>query len=389
MDNGVKYAQPTTGAQVMKRRNNPYSPRQRVLDALAHKQPDRVPFAWNFGPTPEMTNVLHSTMREKSVDWRRFAHAVDDIRQIAPRYIGPVLPPQIDIWGIERKPQSYGAGAYDEIVRYPMAGKCDLTWLRSYPWPDPQAYDDDNFRDEVLTCDPDGWKARKLAINVCGNPFEIYCWLTGLEEAMINLILQPDVVRTAMEYISAYFAERMRRTLDKAGDVVDILYFADDLGGQQNLLMSLKTYRKVIKPYHARLFALAHELAPHASVMFHSDGAVFDILPDLMDAGIDVLEAVQTDTAGMIPQRLKTAFGDTLCFHGGISVQNLLPYADPLTIQQECRKLVDVFGKGGGYIAAPSHAIQVGTPPENVLAMLQAVLGETDFNQAMSAAQLD
>jgi len=108
-----------------------------------------------------------------------------------------------------------------------------------------------------------------------------------------------------------------------------------------------------------------------------------------MDAGIDVLEAVQTDTAGMIPQRLKTAFGDTLCFHGGISVQNLLPYADPLTIQQECRKLVDVFGKGGGYIAAPSHAIQVGTPPENVLAMLQAVLGETDFNQAMSAAQLD
>jgi len=109
-------------------------------------------------------------------------------------------------------------------------------------------------------CDPDGWKARKLAINVCGNPFEIYCWMTGLEESMINLILYPDVVHTAMEHITAYFAERMRRTLGKAGDVVDILYFADDLGGQQNLLMSLKTYRKVIKPYHARLFALAHEL---------------------------------------------------------------------------------------------------------------------------------
>ena len=170
----------------------------------------------------------------------------------------------------------------------------------------------------------------------------------------------------------------MRRTLAQVGDLVDILYFADDLGGQQNLLMSLKTYRKTIKPYHTRLFSLAHQLAPHASVMFHSDGAVFDVLPDLLDAGINVLEAVQTDTAGMDPLRLKTTFGDTLCFHGGISVQKLLPFSDPL-----CRNMVSIFGKGGGYIAAPSHAIQVGTPTENIFAMLRGVLGEGEVEQAL------
>lgn len=365
------------------------TPRQRVLDALAHIEPHRVPFAWNFGPTPEMTKVMVSTMAAQSLDWHAFAKNLDDIRQVFPRTIGPALLPHFDIWGIERGSQSYGTGAYDEIVRYPLAGIHDVSWIRSYPWPDPEAYDYDNFRDEVLASDPADRKARKLAINVCGNPFEIYCWMTGLEESLMNLILYPDVVHTAMAQITTYFAERLRITLDKAGDVLDILYFADDLGGQQNLLMSTKTYRAMLKPYHARLFRLAHEMAPHAKVMFHSDGAVFDILPDLLDAGIDVLEAVQIDTAGMNPLRLKTVFGDSLCFHGGISVQDLLPNADPVTVIRVCRELVNVFGSGGGYIAAPSHAIQVGTPPENVLAMLRAVLGDEDYYKAVSEAKIE
>jgi uroporphyrinogen decarboxylase len=118
----------------------------------------------------------------------------------------------------------------------------------------------------------------------------------------------------------------------------------------------------------------------------YGDGAVFDILPDLLDAGVDMLEAVQTDAAGMDPQRLKTAFGDRLGFHGGISVQSLLPHGDIATVERECRRLVDVLGQGGGYIAAPSHAIQVGTPPENVAAMLRAVLGEEDFVAACRSA---
>ena len=157
-------------------------------------------------------------------------------------------------------------------------------------------------------------KARKLAINVCGNPFEIYCWMTGLEEALVNLLLYPEVVHTAMTQITSFFAERLRLTLDLAGDVLDILYFADDLGGQQNLLVSKKTYRTMLKPYHSQLFNLAHDMAPHAKIMFHSDGAVFDILPDLLDAGIDVLEAVQIDTAGMDPMRLKTEYGEQFEF---------------------------------------------------------------------------
>ncbi|MFW6212586.1 MAG: uroporphyrinogen decarboxylase family protein [Spirochaetota bacterium] len=170
-------------------------------------------------------------------------------------------------------------------------------------------------------------------------------------------------------------------------DYIDIFYFADDLGGQSTLLMSRETYRDVIQPYHAQLIARSKQLLPSSKAMFHTDGAVFDIIPDLLDAGVEILEAVQTDAAGMEPVRLKQAFGDRLCFHGGIPVQSLLPNEDTATVRLRCKELVRVFGNGGGYVAAPTHAIQHGTPPENVMAMLETVLGPADFAAALEAAR--
>ena len=314
--------------------------------------------------------------------------AVDDIRNIAPAYTGPALPPHTDIWGIVRRSQSYGAGTYDEISFNPLAGVTDPEAIADYPWPDPNLYDYTGFRAQVLASenpdDPVTLKARKLAINVCGNPFEIYCWMTGLEQALVNLLLCPEVVHAALTRIADFFAAKMERALREVADLVDLLYFADDLGGQRTLLMSPRAYRNVLKPYHAYLFQVGKRLAPEAAVMFHSDGAVFDLLPDPIDAGIDVLEAVQTDAAGMDPARLKEAYGDRLAFHGGISVQSLLPRGDAETVYRETRRMVKVFGASGGYIAAPTHAIQVGTPPENVLAMLRAVLGEADYASALA-----
>jgi uroporphyrinogen decarboxylase len=213
--------------------------------------------------------------------------------------------------------------------------------------------------------------------------------MTGLEAALINVLLNPDLVHAAMKRITDFFAAKMRHALECVGDLVDICYFADDLGGQQNLLMSRRAYRKVIQPYHAQLFCQVKEQAPQAAVMLHSDGAVFDILPDLIDAGLEVLEAVQTDTAGMDPARLKATYGENLSFHGGISVQALLPNEDVNTVYLECQRLVKVFGENGGYIAAPSHAIQVGTPTQNVLAMLRGVLGNEDYEAALMAARTD
>jgi uroporphyrinogen decarboxylase len=363
------------------------SARQRVLTALSHEQPDRVPFSWNFGPTPEMTEVLQDYMKLESVNWYLFASLVDDVIQVSPRYTGTRLAANTDMWGIERGSQSYGNGVYDEIVNYPLANVKDISEIEAYPWPDPLVYDYPSFREKILRTDPDYSKAHKLAINVCGNPFEIYCWMTGLEQSMLNLILYPELVHVTLDIITGFFEVRLQHALKNTDDLVDILYFADDLGGQHNLLMSPQIYRDMVKPYHKRLFNLGHQLAPNAHIMFHSDGAVFDIIPELMDAGMDVLEAVQTDCVGMSPTLLKSTYGQEICFHGGISVQSLLPFSTQEEVAKECKHLVKIFGKGGGYIAAPSHAIQVGTPPENVVSMLQTVLDEETYASAIEIAR--
>lgn len=364
------------------------SPRERVLTALDHREPDRVPFSWGMGLTPEMWTTLDNYLTEEGIDLRRLQADTEDVRYIRVPYTGPELMPRVDIWGIEHKSQSYGAGSYNEIAFYPLAGVKTPAEIEEYPWPDPAAYDYVSLRERLISEDPVSYKARNLGIDTCGNPFEIYCWMTGLEDTLVNVLLNPELVHAALGKITDFFEAKIRRVLACCGDLMDICYFADDLGTQRNLIMSRRTYREVLQPYHRRLFSLAKELAPHASVMMHSDGAVFDIVPDLIDAGLDVLQAVQVDTDGMDPQRLKDTYGDQICFSGAISVQHLLPYSDKRTVFSECRRLVEIFATGGGYIASPTHAIQVGTPPENVLTMLRAVLGEEDYEAAIAAACL-
>ena len=363
-------------------------PRERVVTALDHCRPDRVPFSWGFGPTAEMTRKLETYFQECGADWRKVRNVTEDKIGAGAAFIGP-MPANGNtysgIWGIQTKSQNYGAGEYDEFTGFPLAGADDPAKLHDYPWPKPEWYDYDKVRGQIETANP----GRRKAVCVGGgNPFEIYCWMTGLEESLVNLLTNPEVVTTALDYITGFFEERLRRTLKQCGDLVDLIFFADDLGGQNGLLISRETYRSVLQPFHRRLTACARELAPQAACMLHSDGAVFDILPDLMDAGIQVLEAVQVDAQGMDPERLKSAYGERLSFHGAISVQQLLPHSDAATVQSVCRKLIETLGKNGGYIAAPAHAIQVGTPPENVWAMLEAVLGKADFEQVLHQAKL-
>jgi len=333
------------------------TPRERVLAALAHELPDRVPFSWGFGPTPEMAAAMVSFLAEQGVDWGWLRQVTDDKVGVGPVYTGPPVPggnKGLGIWGIKTRTAGYGLGEYEEFTDFPLAGVEEPGPLDDYPWPDPAAYDYAGFRDQVLRANPTRQKAVQCG---GGNPFELYSWMTGIEEALVNLLVRPDVVRTALRHITGFLEERLRRTLQAGGDLVDIVFLADDLGSQTGLLMSRDTYREVLQPFHGALTACVREPAPHAACMLHSDGAVFDIVPDLIDAGVDVLEAVQTDAAGMDPERLKAAYGDRLSFHGAISVQHLLPHADAAAAARECRRLVDVLGAGGGYIAAPSHAV--------------------------------
>ncbi|HXV42231.1 MAG TPA: cobalamin-dependent protein, partial [Anaerolineae bacterium] len=163
--------------------------------------------------------------------------------------------------------------------------------------------------------------------------------------------------------------ENARRVLELAGDRLDMVYFYDDVATQNSLMISQEMWRNYVRPCHARLIEVAKSYG--LKVMYHCDGAIYPLVPELIDLGIDLLNPVQADAKGMEPPRLKAEFGDRLSFHGGIDIIKTLPGGTVEDVRREVRERVQVLGRQGGYILASSHHIQSDTPLANVLAMYQ------------------
>jgi uroporphyrinogen decarboxylase len=203
-----------------------------------------------------------------------------------------------------------------------------------------------------------------------GNIFESSWYMRGFENMFFDLLANKEFALRLIGKVTDYFVSYAGEVLKAADGGIDLYFTADDIGGQNGLLMSLKLWEETLKPYHKRLNKTIHEYG--AKVVYHSDGAVMEAVGGLIDMGVDVLEALQFDAAGMDAAELKNTAGDRLCFHGGVSVQSTLPYGTPEEVEAEVAERVKVLGKNGGYILAPSHAVQAGTPPENIYAFLKA-----------------
>jgi uroporphyrinogen decarboxylase len=342
------------------------SHRERVALALDHRPTDRVPIAMVCaGINPPAHAALQDLLaRERGISVAEYLDPLLDIVGIGPDYIGPALPPGGDIWGVRRAPVSYGSGHYDEISHYPLADATSLDDLANHPWPDNDWFDFPVLPERVAA---DRRNGDHCLMASGGNPYECSWYMRGFERMFMDLVLNPELAHGIMQRVTDFWAEHCRRQLEAIPGEVDLVFTADDIGGQDGLLMSLPMWEQFIKPHHARLNTLVHEHG--ARVIYHSDGAVMEAVPGLLDMGIDVLQALQFDARGMDPAALKSDFGDRLCFEGGISVQSTLPFGTPEDVRAEVRERITVLGRGGGYILGPSHAIQAGTPPQNILAL--------------------
>jgi len=341
-------------------------PRQRVLLNLAHQPADRPAFSWSFGPQPATRAALDDYLKPWGLDYQQLYCLTSDVRRFDAAYAGPSLPAKTSFWGWTVKAVSYGAGHYDEFDYKPLATAATVDDIAAHAWPNPEHFRYADLAGQVQQADPDHHFARILWI---GNPLEILSWLMGLEQLMESLVLAPEVVHAALDRITTFFETQMRRAFAVVPDGFDAVYGADDLGTQRGPMISRATYREMIMPYHRRLYALAHQHVRYT--IHHSDGSVYDLLDDLIEAGVDCLEAVQVECQDMAPEKLKGRFGNRLSFQGGVSVQQVLPHLEPEQVRLEVRRLKKIFGAGGGYICAPSHAVQAGTPPENVIAMVE------------------
>jgi uroporphyrinogen decarboxylase len=275
-----------------------------------------------------------------------------------------------DEWGIGWKKPKQG-GFYYDMYHHPLATAETLSDFRAYQLPDPlndRRYQ--NLRPEVEAAYERG-KAVVLAGFGAGI-LEIYAWLRGYEQFYIDLALNHDFVAYMLDRLVEFKQAYWARALADFGELVSVACEHDDLAGQQALLFSPDTYRTVVKPRHKKLFQFIKAQVP-VKLFYHTDGAVRPLIPDLLDAGIDILNPVQFTAKDMNLKSLKQEFGRDLTFWGaGVDTQGVLGSGTPAEVKADVKRNMEALAPGGGFVFATVHDIQANVPPENIMAMWAA-----------------
>jgi uroporphyrinogen decarboxylase len=271
-----------------------------------------------------------------------------------------------DIWGHHIRIVENPSGAYEEFASWPLSAASSLTDLKAHPWPEPDWWD---FTALPQLIDQfDEHEQYHLRFRV-GSVFEIAWQLRGMQEFLMDLAIDPAIPLYIMDRLADIYVENTKRVLDLAGERLDMVYFYDDVATQKSLMISKDMWTQYVRPRHAKIIEVAK--AYGKQVMYHCDGSIFPLIPDLIDMGVDLLNPIQAEARDMDPQKLKDEFGDRLSFHGGIDIIKTLPRGSVAEVKAEVRERARVLGENGGYILASSHHIQSDTPLENVFAMYQ------------------
>ncbi|VGO22021.1 uroporphyrinogen decarboxylase family protein [Pontiella sulfatireligans] len=367
--------------------------KERVLTAISHTEPDRVPI--DFGATMETT--IHARAYQslrKNLGLCKGKPLIEMLKTAG--FVRPDEEVQrhlhVDVRGVfpnrsyttgqeERLADEFGigwrlpdeGGLYYDICSYPMA-EMELDDIEQYPFPDPRSHTLFENIDAMLSgiC---GEEFPVVFDNCFGNGiFQTCNQLMGYDNFLAAMALSEPKADYLMDRILELKMQFWDEVLTRYGDRIDIVKELDDMGSQINLLISPEMYRQLIKPRLKKLVDFIKTKAPHVRMMMHSCGSVRKIIPDLIDCGVEILNPVQYTAADMDPAALKTEFGNDLTFWGGgIDTQKVLPAGTAQEVKDEVKRMLDIFMPGGGYVFAPVHAIQADVPVENMLAMWETV----------------
>ena len=343
--------------------------KQRVLTSLAWHEPDRVPIQTYL--TPEIAERLRQHFGGRDV---RECLSVD-FRSVGPAWHGKVKEPHdgihYDLWGTGYRTVQHGSGgAYSEAAILPLADLKTMDDVERYPWPSPDDYDY-----SVIPAQCERVTDFAVCLGGAGDP-DIVNGVSrgrGMAQVLMDIALRDEVGLAIIDHRVDFCYEVLRRGLEAADGNVDILCTGEDCGNQNGRMVSPRDFDEVFRPRHQRFFDLAHAFG--AKAMMHSCGDTHDIMPTFIDMGLDVLDAMQPEPAGMDPETIRDLCKGKLAFCGLISTQKTLPYGTVAECRAEARHRLDVIGKGGGYIFSPAHCIQPDTPLENVLAVYEEALG--------------
>ena len=255
-------------------------------------------------------------------------------------------------------------GSLEQFASFPLQSAESVDDLKRYRWPAPGWWDFGPLR--AIIQGLNGAERYHIRYRL-GSVFETAWSLCGFEKTLLDLVANPAMPLYVMERIAEVHLENLRVVLETAGDLIDVVYFYDDLASQEGLLISPRLYEQRIQPFHQRMIDMARR---HGKpVMMHSCGSIYRLIPRLIEMGLAVLNPIQPSARDMQPERLAAEFGGRLALHGGIDVQQFLPNATAADVREKVAWTCEVLGRDGGYILAGSHHIQADTPIENVLAI--------------------
>lgn len=352
--------------------------KERVLCAADHRQPDRVPV--DFGAHGQVVRSLREYLGLPA-EADLLAVLETDLRGVGPRikwqaspiaYADPTKEVTaeglyLDLWGVGFRRATTPTGDYIDIAWHPLAELGSEEELDAHEYMDPDDWDYSGVGEAARA------QGEYAVWAHCRGTFEISWFLRGLEGFMTDLAVEPARACGLMDRVQEPLKERLRRILEAGGDAIDIVEYNDDVGTQKGLMMSPQMWRRYLKPRIGEIFELIRRYGKR--VRYHSCGGVREILPDLIDLGLEILTPFQPLAAGMEPVALKRDFGRHLTLHGGIDMQELLPHATAARVREETARLLEVLNEGGGWIACSSHNLQPDTPPENIVAMYEVLLG--------------
>ena len=395
--------------------------RERVLTALHHKEPDRVPIDLGGNLNSGIMAVTYRGLRERLGLEPRVTCVTDTMQQLAvvEKDVRDVL--GVDTYGIYCEPHEWRPGNLTDgspamlpakwnpqvqedgsQVVFDPAGNATMKMPHSGFYFDPvhspvaaatRISDLDEYEDWIKNHDACPFyldksyeelaqKAKGLRENTdyfIGAFFGAHIFfggldLRGVENFMIDLAVDPRFAGALMDRLVDGHMERFEHFARTLGKYVDVIEVDDDLGMQDRPWISLEMYRKMIKPRQKRMFEFIKSNCD-AYLLFHSDGSIYQFIPDLIEVGVDILNPVQFSAKDMDTRRLKREFGRELTFWGGgCDTQRVLPFGTPCEVREEVKRRIDDLAPGGGFVFTQVHNIQAGSPVENVVAMYEAAL---------------
>lgn len=405
--------------------------RERVLAAIAHKDPDHVPLDLGSTPSSGISAIAYNNLKKHLGLTGGHTRIYDVVQQVVQpeeeildRFgvdvldVGRVFNDADSDWyditltdgstgqyPVWFRPELQANGAWlardregDIIARMPQGATFfDQTY---FPYPDdyPESYEDldrqmgkvlwsalahspwdhageedfyVNLRHRVLKLRASTDKALMIT---CGcNLFEWGTFLRRMDNFLMDIYSDEENVEALIEQLMMRHLASLEKVCESVGDIVDILRFGDDLGMNTGMFMSREKYQTLFKPYHTKLNEYVHAHSGMKTLL-HSCGSLYPIIPDLIDAGYDILNPVQTSAYQMDAEVLKREFGRDITFWGGgCDTRTVLNRATPSEVYNHCRRMIEIFNRDGGFVFNQEHNILPDVPPENILAMYKAV----------------